>query len=86
MEKQIPTPTPIKELRLGDVVQVWDGPWGTATIHQIADDCVFFERPYGARADFSFTGGVLCYVGIERFHYRIDSDSTIGVWSRADLK
>jgi len=55
------------ELKLGDVVELFDGPFGTATVKQIKDGSVTFFRPYVATANFSCTGGVICTIGIEEF-------------------
>lgn len=77
----------IRDLRLADVCQVLDnGPWGSATVTQIKDGVVHFERPYGTTSDFSYTGGVIAYVGCERFTRFLDDDRTILVWERKDLK
>lgn len=58
----------VSELSLGDVVRVWNNDaYGDATVKQIKDEQVFFFRPYVQTADFSYTGGVICYVGFEEF-------------------
>ena len=56
-----------KDLRLGDVVEVSPGPFCTAIVQNVGTDFVEFFRPYGTTADFSYTGGVICYIGIEIF-------------------
>jgi hypothetical protein len=56
------------ELQLGDVVKVFDSAFGSATVKQIADGKVHFFRPYVHTADFAYTGGVMCYVGIEEWY------------------
>ena len=59
------------ELQLGDMVTQnpyqRGAPWSTCIVKQISDDEVTLFRPYGTTADFSYTGGVICYVGIEEF-------------------
>lgn len=55
------------ELQLADVVEAFAGPYGTATVKQIKDGEITFFRPYVASGDFSYTGGVICTVGIEEF-------------------
>ena len=77
---------PIRELRLGDVVQLFDGPFGTATVQKVTDEAVHMERPYGVSADFSYTGGVITYIGHEHVVYPRDSAAVLKVWSRKDLK
>jgi hypothetical protein len=64
-----------KDLALGDVVQLSDGPYSCATVKKVGEDEVTFFRPYVQTADFSYTGGVPCYIGIEEFSvYRGDSE------------
>ena len=57
-----------EDLRLRDVVVV-DGlmPFPHATVVNITDDEVTFFRPYVHTGDFSYTGGVLHYVGYEKW-------------------
>ncbi len=55
------------DLQLGDVVQLWEGPWATAIVSQVTDDEVTFFRPYGKSDDFSYAGGVICYTGLESY-------------------
>lgn len=56
------------ELSLGDVVRFWDNDgYGDATVKQVKDGEVVFFRPYVQTADFSYTGGVICYLGFEEF-------------------
>lgn len=79
----------VSDLRLGDVVQLYDGPFGTATVFQIKDDVVHMERPYGATADFTCTSGVIAYIGHEHVRYPRDGAQarhTFRVWSRKELK
>lgn len=60
-------------LNLGDVVRVWnDDAYGDATVKQIKDGQVTFFRPYVQTADFSYTGGVICYLGFEEFTRFLD--------------
>jgi hypothetical protein len=76
----------ICDLRLGDVIQVLDGPWGTATVRQIKNGIVYMDRPYGTSADFSCTSGVICYIGCEHIEYPASSANLVTFWSRKDLK
>lgn len=81
-----------KELQLADVVQLHDGPWGTAIVKQIKDNEVTFFRPYGHANEFSYTGGVICYIGIEVFSQPITDhaihkhNATFKVLERKALK
>ena len=73
---------PLTDLHLGDCVQAFDGPYGTAIVKKIDNDIVTFFRPYGAHEHFSYSGGVICYVGIEEFSRGITARETIHVWRR----
>lgn len=77
---------PINELRLGDVVQCFEGPFGTGSVLQIADGKVTIERPYGATLDFSYTGGVIGLIGHETIVYDVQSTTTLLVYSRKELR
>lgn len=77
--------TPLTELRLGDCVEVFQGPYGSAIVKQIDDGQVTFFRPYGAHTDFAHTGGVICYVGVEEFSRTITPRETIKVWRRETI-
>ena len=45
---------------------------GLLTVKQIKDGQITFVRPYIHTADFSYTGGVICYTGIEEFTHEIN--------------
>lgn len=80
------------ELKLGDVVELFDGPYGTATVKQIKDNEVTFFRPYAQAENWSYTGGVLCLVGIEEFsrpitdHLKREYNAQYKVWKRGNVK
>jgi len=58
----------IKDLKLGDVVRLDMQAYGCATVRKINEDgTVIVFRPYIQTADFSYTGGVICYIGTEDF-------------------
>lgn len=56
-------------ISLGDVVSIavdGSGAYTSATVCKVNEDgTVNLFRPYTHTADFSYTGGVICYVGIE---------------------
>lgn len=56
-----------RSLRLGDIVRLSDSPYGFATVKKVGDFEITFFRPYVTTADFSYSGGVMCYIGIEEF-------------------
>jgi len=53
------------ELVLGDRVLLFDDAYGWGTVVKIADEEVHVFRPYVHIGDFSYTGGVLHYIGSE---------------------
>lgn len=56
----------IDELVLGDKVDLLSGdPYGWGTVVQITDETVKVVRPYVHIGDFTYTGGVLHYLGTE---------------------
>lgn len=57
----------VSDLALGDVVEAFDGPWSSAVVKRITGDSVELFRPYGVSEDFEYTGGVICYIGLETF-------------------
>lgn len=74
-----------KDLQLGDVVSLFpEQPFSTCIVKQIKDGYITLFRPYGVSADFSYTGGVLTYTGIEEFD--IEDASLIALYERKNLK
>lgn len=63
----LPRKVKLSELQLGDIVDTQFGEYSYATVRQIKDNIVTFVRPYIHTDDFSYTGGVLWYIGIEEF-------------------
>lgn len=56
----------VRDLRLRDVVRFTGlDAFGDGVVRQITDDTVTIFRPYATTADFSYTGGVIPYIGIE---------------------
>ncbi len=82
------------DLRLADVVSqasmrghlVADRPFSTCTVIQVEEDRVKLFRPYGQTADFSHTGGVIPYIGIEEYWVEKSSSMIWNVYSRKELK
>lgn len=73
------------ELQLADRVCRLDDPsLGTSVVKQIENGVITFFRPYPHTGDFSWTGGVLCYVGIEQWTESVDDDRTD--WHLLDRK
>jgi hypothetical protein len=83
------TPFTVKarDLRLADTINLDNViPWGYAIVKQIKDGEVTLFRPYGTTADFSYTGGVIPYVGIDEFKVSLNSDREYIVVERKELK
>lgn len=60
----------VTDLQLGDVIRVPsmpDAPWNTGIVKNVSEGRIEIFRPYGTTADFTYTGGVICYTGIEQF-------------------
>jgi hypothetical protein len=92
MSSFFPIKVHLNGLRLADVVELFEGPFGTAVVTQITKDEVTLTRPYGVTGDFSYTGGVPYSVGNEVCKY-LTSDTrytakshTFKVWQRKDLR
>ena len=73
------------DLRLADVVRLFDGPFGWAIVMKIDEGGVHFYRPYAVTEGFSYTGGVLAYVGIEQFSRPRSEDCEYEVFQRKEL-
>jgi hypothetical protein len=85
MPAEFPRMMKVNELKLGDVVELFEGPFGTAIVSEVApDNGVRFYRPYGHHNDVAFGTRVSCYVGIEDFARPMSDTATIKVWRRAD--
>lgn len=83
------------QLQLRDVVGLFpqDDPTGqsmsfrTAVVIQITDKDVTFYRPYAVTEDFTYTGGVIPYVGIEVFTVPVNhTTGTVYLLERQDTK
>lgn len=57
------------DLRLGDVVQTafTSEPYNDATVKTINGDKITLVRPYIHTSDFTYTGGVIPYIGYEEY-------------------
>jgi hypothetical protein len=81
------------ELQLGDTIcsrGVADSmpprPWSTTIVVKIEDGLVHLWRPYGTTADFSYTGGVIPYVGIETYKIEVNDATEWTLYDRQELK
>ena len=57
-----------------------------STVKQIKGDDITFYRPYTHTGDCSYTGGVLCYVGVEEWTDDKNRDRDWELVSRTVLK
>ena len=55
------------ELRVGDVVQALEGPWGTAIVKSCKNGYVSLYRPYGTNFDTLYSNGLICLTGLEQY-------------------
>ena len=77
----------IKDLQLGDTIRISPfGTWNTAIVKQVTEKEVTIFRPYGTTASFSYTGGVICYLGIEEYRVLRDSSIQYEVLERQELR
>lgn len=83
-------------LQLADVVRIaandgsgeaLDGPFTFMVVKKVTDEEVRFFRPYVHTGDFSYTGGVICYLGTEEYGVCRDNASAMYLlYSRKGLK
>lgn len=85
--KTFPCRVSVCELGLGDVVRISDaGPFLCGVVRKVTDIEVIVFRPYAITADFSYTGGVIPYIGVEEISYPRNSHTTMFVWKPGDVK
>ena len=79
-----------KDMQLGDRVRmIWEKqspPFMDSVVKQITDLNVTLFRPYVHTADFSYTGGVICYIGIDTWNIARDSSTEFLLLERVELK
>lgn len=76
-----------RDMHLADTVAYEPfGPWHNAIVKQIDANNVTLFRPYGTTADFSYTGGVICYIGIEEYTIPLSSDADYTLLNRKELR
>lgn len=82
----------VADLRLGDVIKQFEGPFGTAIVNKIepgSPGTVTMFRPYGTTADFTYGGfdpygRTICYHGMEETTFLMDSKAKFLVYQRAN--
>jgi hypothetical protein len=87
----------VSELRLGDVVKLFDGPFGTAIVESINKDEVVLFRPYGTNHDFASLGPsreygdmsgrrIITLTGTEHCTYLLTDKAEFEVYHRQTIK
>lgn len=73
-----------KNLQLADVIRRpgCESPYGCGTVKSIEDGHAIVFRPYVHTADFSYTGGVICYIGFEMYPVPMNDD----IWELLERK
>lgn len=72
--------TPITDLKTGDVVQLFEGAFGTAIVQQATDTEIVFWRPYGTTSGFTMSNNrTICYIGTELVHVQLPSNHVYSV-------
>ena len=76
-----------KDMQLADVIR-WPelGDWNTCIVKNVTDKDVALFRPYGHHADFSYTGGVICYIGVGDCTISRDSTHEYELLRRTELR
>ncbi len=76
-----------RELRLADkIISKVDPALGIETVKKIENGMVTLFRPYTQTADFSYTGGVICYIGFEEYEIYQNSPAEYALLERKELK
>ena len=71
------------DLRIGDVVQMFEGPFGTAIVKNATKDQVTFFRTYAVTSDVAYSNGLIGYTGVEEFSRGLPSEQTYFVYQRS---
>ena len=82
----MPEQVKICDLKLGDIVKLSDGAYMCATVQQVTPDEIIMVRPYIHCNDFSYTGGVITYIGQEIVKYYRQTTRWVTVLERVTLK
>jgi len=73
----------VSELRCGDIVQQFEGPFGTAIVEHATDKEVTLFRPYGTTAGFTYSDNrTICYTGIEHTTFARDAKAEFELYRR----
>ena len=77
----------LAQVQLADTIRLIEGvAFGDATVKQITDEEVILDRPYTHSGDFSYTGGVILYTGIEECRLWKGGEKKYTLLGRKELK
>ena len=86
ISNRLPEKIKAKNLKLADIVRLNGQPFSDMIVKKATEETVTFFRPYGVTADFSYTGGVICYTGVEEFTVDRDNPSEFELIGSKELK
>jgi hypothetical protein len=72
------------DLSLGDIVSTSHGPFDSCVVTKLAPEGIHLFRPYAITSDFSYSGGVIPYVGHET--YVLSRTSPVTLLHKAEPK
>jgi len=76
-----------KDLKLADTIVLnATMPFNRGVVNKVESGTIRVFRPYVQTADFSYTDGVICYIGIEEFSFTPNPDEEFEVLERKELK
>ncbi len=82
--------TKISDLKLGDTVHLFEGPFGYGVVNTIKPETVHIFRPYATTAAFEYgsedSRKVIPYIGFEDCVYEKDSPLKLNVVEQKTLK
>lgn len=80
------TKTKAADMRLGDIVSTFDGPFNTSIVAKVTADMVTLQRPYMRANEAAYGEQVTCFTGIETFALWRSSDVDYTIWHRGEVK
>lgn len=79
-----------KDMELGDIVQIYEGTYGCATVEEVSEKEVILFRPYVQTSDFAYGGQnssrVIPYIGSEKVNLRKDSSRTYFLLRKGSIR
>jgi hypothetical protein len=75
-----------RDMKLGDVVECYKGPFSTAVVEKVTDNMVHLFRPYARANDVAYGDTVTCLTGVEHFSVWRDSDREFVLLQEGEVK